>query len=212
MAIYAFVDVQNTETTTQKVLGFEIDHEKLYAYLRDTWHCDKVFFYPGIQYGDEQRKNIFKKVTDLGAIVREKYYKVYKDTDTVVEDMCPKCYTKIPRCIRGGVSWKCNCDVEMTMDIVDHIASDATMLVFTGDGDFEPLICKAADIGAKVYLVSCAQMVRSGPRYATSRFSTKLRKLRTTYPQNVFLVEIGTWKVQIQKSTKKGSDTQVGAP
>ncbi|MBI5004555.1 hypothetical protein HZC00_05700 [Candidatus Kaiserbacteria bacterium] len=33
MKRYAFIDVQNTETTTLKVLKFAIDHERLFAYL-----------------------------------------------------------------------------------------------------------------------------------------------------------------------------------
>ena len=32
---YAFIDVQNTASTTRKLLGFLIDWHKLYAYLMD---------------------------------------------------------------------------------------------------------------------------------------------------------------------------------
>jgi hypothetical protein len=32
---YAFVDVQNTASTTRKLLGFIIDWRKLYAHLTD---------------------------------------------------------------------------------------------------------------------------------------------------------------------------------
>ena len=33
MKRYAFIDVQNTESTTRKLLGFLIDWRKLYLYL-----------------------------------------------------------------------------------------------------------------------------------------------------------------------------------
>lgn len=34
MKRYAFIDVQNTETTTLKVLKFALDYEKLFSYLK----------------------------------------------------------------------------------------------------------------------------------------------------------------------------------
>jgi len=42
MKKYAFIDVQNTETTTLKVSLFALDHEKLFLYLKDKWKCEKT--------------------------------------------------------------------------------------------------------------------------------------------------------------------------
>jgi hypothetical protein len=41
MAKYAFVDVQNTDTTTKRLLGFQIDWQKFCAFLKDEWKCDR---------------------------------------------------------------------------------------------------------------------------------------------------------------------------
>jgi hypothetical protein len=46
---YAFIDVQNTISTITQLLGFTIDWQKLYRYLKDHWKCEKVFFYSGIR-------------------------------------------------------------------------------------------------------------------------------------------------------------------
>jgi hypothetical protein len=56
-ARYAFIDVQNTEGTVSQMLGFVIDWHKLCHYLKDHWNCEKVFFYSGIQRGDDERTN-----------------------------------------------------------------------------------------------------------------------------------------------------------
>src|SRR3990167_8935667 len=73
MKKFAFIDVQNTETTTLKVLRFALDYEKLFSYLKNKWKCEKIFFYPGIQFNDEVRGELFDKLTNVGAIVRPRY-------------------------------------------------------------------------------------------------------------------------------------------
>lgn len=199
MKRFAFIDVQNTETTTLKVLKFATDHERLFTYLKERWNCEKVFFYPGIEHGDEERTEVFEKITDIGGIVRPKFYYVYKNSDKVVSTNCPKCNTEITQRINMGHTWKCNCDVEMKMDILDQAQGETELLIFTGDGDFESLIERAVSNGSKVYLVSSARKVKSGHRYATSRFATKLRALITKYPEKVIYLEINDWKLRIKK-------------
>lgn len=199
MPRYAFIDVQNTETTTLKVLRFAIDHEKLFVYLKEKWECEQVFFYPGIEYEDKDRENLFRRISNNGAVVRPKHYFVYKNSDKIITSSCPECNTKFTQTIRMGQTWKCNCDVEMTMDILDHIAPDTELLIFTGDGDFESLIERVVTNGAKVYLVSSARKIKTGPRYATSRFATKLRNVISRYPKEVFYVDINLWNLKIKK-------------
>ena len=41
---YAFIDVQNTLSTTEQLLGFSTDWGKLFVFLKDKWNCEKVFF------------------------------------------------------------------------------------------------------------------------------------------------------------------------
>jgi hypothetical protein len=67
---YAFVDVQNTASTTRKLLGFIIDWRKLYAYLTDKWKCEKVFYYSGIDEGDDETAKEFES-TRLKDIIKK---------------------------------------------------------------------------------------------------------------------------------------------
>ena len=153
MKRFTFIDVQNTETTTLKVLKFALDHEKLFTYLKDKWKCEKIFFYPGIQHGDDTRGELFTKLTELGAIVRPKYFFTYKNEDKIATTNCPKCNTEITQRIEMGYSWKCNCDVELTADVLDHAYKNTEIFLFSGDGDFEFLIQKVIAKGCKVSIV-----------------------------------------------------------
>jgi uncharacterized LabA/DUF88 family protein len=200
MKRYAFIDVQNTETTTLKVLKFATDHEKLFTYLKERWNCEKVFFYPGIQHDDEVRGDIFKKITELGAVVRPKYFFVYKNQNKILTTNCPKCDTEITQKIEMGNSWKCNCDVELTVDMLECADTDTELFIFSGDGDFEFLIEKVVSNGANVTIVSSAKLIPKGPRYSISRLSTKLRKLTQTTGSPVKFLEIDNIKFQIKKT------------
>ncbi len=91
MKRYAFIDVQNTETTTLKLLHFQLDHARLFLYLKDKWKCEKVFFYPGIGYNDTEREKMFLELAAMGAIVRSKYFFTYKNKDKVITTICPQC-------------------------------------------------------------------------------------------------------------------------
>ena len=49
-----------------------------------------------------------------------------------------------------GHSWKCNCDADLTADVLDHADVNTEIFLFSGDGDFEFLIEKVVAKGAKV--------------------------------------------------------------
>ncbi len=197
----AFIDVQNTETTALRVLKFAIDYERLFLFLKDTWGCDRVFFYPGIQYGDEVRDSIFLKLKEIGAIVKPKYYLVYKNEDKLISTRCPKCNMQITQQINMGHSWKCNCDVELTIDVLDNIDKDVEIILFTGDGDFELLIKKAIEAESKITIVSSARKLKVGSRYSTSRLSTKLRRLTKENGLPVRFLELNNLLFRINKET-----------
>jgi hypothetical protein len=61
------------------------------------------------------------------------------------------------------------------------------------------LIQKVIAKGAKVSIVSSAKRIPKGPRYSTSRLSTKLRKLTQSSGSPVKFIEIDNLKFQIKK-------------
>ena len=158
MRRYAFIDVQNTESTAQQFCGFSIDWKRLYEYLHDDkWSCDKSFFYTGIEAGDDQMANEFESLEKLpGCVVRAKPIFLYKRKDKTIRINCVKCQEENVSVMETGYDRKANCDVELTMDVLENTTADpeVELLIFTGDGDFEPLIRKVAAVAKNIYIIS----------------------------------------------------------
>jgi uncharacterized LabA/DUF88 family protein len=99
-----------------------------------------------------------------------------------------------------GYNHKSNCDVDLTVDAMQLLGQDNTFYLFTGDGDFEYLIKTAIKNKTKVIMVSNTRKIKIGPRYFTSRFSTKLRKLINDYPGMVIFQDINNYRRKIEKT------------
>ncbi len=199
MQKFAFIDVQNTETTTRKVLGFLVDWRKLFKFLKNDWKCEKVFFYTGIDAGDSETEKEFELLLKDGGIVRSKVVFSYKNINKNIKIKCPKCGNEFSETIDMGYNRKSNCDVDLTVDAMECAGADSEFYIFTGDGDFEYLIKKVIENGSIVHIVSNAKKIKSGPRYSISRFSTKLRNLIAENRKNVFFIDINDLKMRIKK-------------
>lgn len=196
---YAFIDVQNTESTTNQLLGFVIDWQKMYGYLKKKWNCEKIFFYSGVQNGDDIKALEYEELSRLGYIVHAKPYFIYKNQDQIIKISCPNCNTEITHKINRGMKWKSNCDVEFAVDAINNAKEGVEYLFFTGDGDFEYLARDAVEKNLKVYIISSAKKIKTAPRYFTSRLSSKLRNLVAEKRNKVFFIDINDWKMQIKK-------------
>ena len=201
--IYAFIDAQNTETTTRRVLGFLVDWKKLFLFLKQDWNCEKVFLYSGVDAGDNETEREFESLVKAGCIVRAKTVFAYKNKDKAVQIRCPKCGNELAEKIDMGYNRKSNCDVDLTVDAMECVGPDTEFYLFTGDGDFEYLIKKVVEKGAIVHIVSSAKRIKSGPRYSTSRFSTKLRSLTNDKGGPVDFLNIDNLRMKIGKNTQK---------
>jgi uncharacterized LabA/DUF88 family protein len=196
---FAFIDVQNTETTTRRVLGFLVDWIRLYKFLKNDWKCEKVFFYTGIDAGDSETEKEFELLEKEGSIVRSKVVFSYKNKNRNIKIKCPKCGNEFSEIMDMGYNRKSNCDVDLTVDAVEHAGENSEFYIFTGDGDFEFLIKKAVEKGTIVHIVSNAKKIKIGPHYSTSRFSTKLRNLTQEKGSPVNFLNIDNLKLKIKK-------------
>ncbi len=142
MKKFAFIDVQNTETTTRKILGFITDWNKLLNFLKSDWKCKKVSFYSGIDAGDSESEREFESLVKNGGIVRSKVVFSYKNRNRNIKIKCPKCNNEFSEIIDMGYNRKSNCDVDLTVDAMECAGINSEIYIFTGDGDFEYLIKK----------------------------------------------------------------------
>lgn len=203
MKRYAFIDIQNTASTTQSMLGFFVDWNKLYEYLRYEKGCEKIFFYTGIENGDTVTAEEFEKLGALdGCVIRSKVVMSYKRKDKECIFTCHACKSENAQLIDMGYEKKANCDVELTVDVLEisnkELDEEKEFLIFTGDGDFEFVIRKIIEKGVKVKIISHAEnKVTKGITY--SRCSKKLKNLVRENPALVDLWEINNWKFKIKK-------------
>lgn len=196
---YAFIDVQNTVSTVSQMLYFEIDWNKTYLYLKKHWGCTKIFFYAGVREGDVAQIKKCEELLNIGFEMKIKPYSVYKNPEVVINVVCPDCNHEIKHKVGNSTRWKSNCDVEFSVDVENNIKVGTDLLFFTGDGDFEYLIRDVVEKGVKVYIISSAKKIYTGPRYFISRFSTKLRNLINEKRGRVNFVDIDLWKNRIKK-------------
>lgn len=199
MKKYAFVDVQNTETTAKKLLGFQIDWQKFYSFLKNEWGCEKVFLYIGVDEGDMETASLLQELEKQGCIVRGKTVFAYKNRDKDVEIICPHCQSKFIEHIDMGYNRKSNCDVDLTVDAMENAEADNEFSIFTGDGDFEFLVRTVNKKGVRVRIVSSPKKIKTGPRYFSSRFSTKLRKLIASNPKMISFIDMDNIRFKIQQ-------------
>ncbi len=195
---YAFIDVQNMASTTQKLLGFIVDWHKLCKYLIEKWKCEKVFFYSGIDEGDEETAREYESLSSNGCVIKTKTIFSYKKPDKKVSIKCINCGKENIEVVDMGYNRKSNCDVDLTVDAMDEAGTDKEFLIFTGDGDFEYLIKKVVEKGTRVYVVSSNAGIRK-PGLSTKRFSTRLKKLINENRGKIDLINIDSWKFKIKK-------------
>ncbi len=199
MPKYAFVDAQNTDITTKRILGFQIDWQKFYQFLKNGWNCEKVFLYTGVDAGDLETTQMLEELEKQGCIVRGKTVFAYKNRDKDIEILCPQCQHKFIEHIDMGYNRKSNCDVELTVDAMENAKEGNEFYIFTGDGDFEFLVRAVNKKGTRVHIVSSPKKIKTGPRYFSKRFSTKLRDLIASSPKKVSFINIDNIRFKIQK-------------
>ena len=200
MKRYAFIDVLNTANTTEKMLGYIVDWEKLTDYLMNKKSCTNVFLYTGIENGDTDTAAEFALLSKKdGCVVRSKPVFAYKNRDKKFSCKCPNCQTETISTIDMGYTKKSNCDVELGVDAIERSGPDTELLIFTGDGDFEYLVRRALEKGVgKIQIFSYAgKEVWAG--MTISRFSTKLRNLIAEKSDKVFYTSLLDIKNTIKK-------------
>ncbi|MFA5797938.1 MAG: NYN domain-containing protein [Candidatus Woesearchaeota archaeon] len=190
----AFIDAYNTANTTEKLLGFVVDWKKLHTYLLEEWNCEKIFFYSGVEIGDNETEKEYELLKSLRCEMRIKTTIPYKRKDKKVSIECAKCgYVNIET-ISMGYEKKSNCDVELTVDALEEAEKNSHFLIFTGDGDFDYLVRLLVEKNVFVTFVSNMGKNKITPR----RFSTKL-KILLKENNKVKFIDINTWKLKIQR-------------
>src|SRR3989338_9370972 len=114
-----FIDAANI-LYSQRTLGWNIDYQKLAAYLRGETELVGLYYYTG-KVGSEQKQNAFiKKIQSFGYTVIAKEVKFIR--------------------IENAILPKGNLDVELALDAFRLKDMFQTLLLFSGDSDFAYLL------------------------------------------------------------------------
>jgi len=196
---YAFVDVQNTEGTTKQLLKFTTDWVKLYFFLKNEKHCDKVFMYTGIDKDDSYSIKMWQDLENMGCNVKSKIVADYRNKIKEIKLICPKCNYQFIKNVNSGYNHKANCDVDLTVDAMQLIGENIKLYLFTGDGDFVYLVETAVKNKTKVAIVSSNETIKYGPNCNIRRLSKKLRKLEGRYFGMVANEDINNYRYKIER-------------
>jgi uncharacterized LabA/DUF88 family protein len=134
-----FIDGANLYATA-KTLGFDIDYKRLLAFFRTKGRLVRALYYTAL--ADEQEYSSIRPLIDWldynGYTMVTKPVKEYTDSSG-------------RRKIKGNMDIELAVDAMELSDHLDHI------VLFSGDGDFRPLVAALQQRGRRVSVISTLQ-------------------------------------------------------
>ena len=132
--IAVFIDVANI-IYSLKDLKWRIDYKKLQKYFRKNSKLVDIYFYYSTKKENSGQANLLEMLARKGFQLRVKEVKIIKLKNK-------------------DVLLKGNCDVELTIDMIDLIPAYDTAILLSGDSDFAPLIKYVQKHNKKVIAIS----------------------------------------------------------
>ncbi|MEA3398163.1 MAG: NYN domain-containing protein [Patescibacteria group bacterium] len=119
-----FIDASNVYYS-QKRLKWRLDFGKLINFFEDQTDLCGIYYYTGRDKKSEKQTKFIKFLEKTGYIVRSKKIKFIKNNKTKNS---------------GNGFFKGNLDVELTIDVLETKENYDTLILISGDSDFEPLL------------------------------------------------------------------------
>ena len=132
--VAVFIDVANVIYSLKK-LDWRIDYKKLQKYFADNSKLVNIYFYYSTKKENSGQANLLEMLARKGFQLRVKEVKVIKlkNKETML---------------------KGNCDIELTIDMIDLMPAYDTAVLLSGDSDFAPLVKYVQKHGKKVIAIS----------------------------------------------------------
>lgn len=163
MKTFAFIDASNLFYGGEKSLGWKIDYQKLFIYLREKYQADRVIYFGGVEIHNfkydyqanetvpikELEKHLLdflktkeKYLNEAELILigrhlqRVRFYMRLESFDYKLFLKPVKLYTQDD----GSTKRKANCDVDMAFHLMKEKNNFNRALILSGDGDFLPVL------------------------------------------------------------------------
>ena len=176
MKTYAFIDASNLFYGGEKSLGWKIDYQKLFQYLKTKYNVSAVFYFGGVEI--HNFKYDYQKNDTVPLDKLEKHLKILISNDGAklneaellligrhlqrvrfyqrLNSFGYKLYLKPVKLYDqedGTTKRKANCDVDMTFRLMKEKDEFEKALVLSGDGDFLPVFKYLRDIGKEIVIL-----------------------------------------------------------
>lgn len=183
MKAFAFIDVSNLFYGGEKSLGWKIDYQKLFEYLKEQYEIENVFYFGGVEihnfsYDYQSNESVPIKQLEqyLGNLIATKGATLNEAELLLLgrhlqrlrfyiklEKFSYKLFLKPVKLYEqddGTTKRKANCDVEMAFHLMKEKDNFTRVVVLSGDGDFLPVLKYLRDMGKEVIIFG------RGPRTA----------------------------------------------
>lgn len=134
--IALFIDGANLYAAT-KSLGFDIDYRRLLTHFQEKGYLLRAYYYTAL--AEDQEYSSIRPLIDW--LDYNGYTVVTKPTKEFVDHT-------------GRRKIKGNMDIELAVDVMEMAEAVDHIVLFSGDGDFRPLVEAAQRRGRKVSVVS----------------------------------------------------------
>lgn len=177
MRTFAFVDASNLFYGGEKSLGWKIDYQRLFQYLKDKYSISKVFYFGGaeihdFQYNYQTEETLPLKVLEghLQRIIQNQGKK-FNEAELLLigrhiqrvrfylrlERFGYKLFIKPVKRYEqddGTTKRKANCDVDMAFHLMKDKDNFDRVIILSGDGDFLPVLKYLKEIGKEVIILA----------------------------------------------------------
>ena len=174
---YAFIDAANLFYGGEKSLGWKIDYQKLFKYLKKKYKVSKIFYYAGVEIYDFHYSVLDKKPIDLKMLylfldkkLKEMSKKLSRAQILLLDKNLAKIkfYRKIEKFgytlklkpvkffkqDDGSFVKKANCDVDLAFDLMRLIEQYGSCLILSGDGDFAVVLKYLKSKGREITILA----------------------------------------------------------
>jgi len=200
MKTFVFIDASNLFYGGEKSLGWKIDYDKLFQYLKGKYNAENVFYFGGVEIhnfpydyqADETVpiKNLEKHLLTLlhdkhlneadivligRHLQRVRFYLKLKQFGYNLFLKPVKMYEQDD----GTTKRKANCDVDMAFHLMKEKDNFERVVVLSGDGDFLPVLKYLKDNKKEIIILARAnRTAREIKQFAGGSFRdfTKLEK------------------------------------
>lgn len=122
--VSVFIDASNIYHAYKR-LKWKIDFRKFLEYLRQETDFSQIYYYTARDLKSVKQTKFLNFIEMTGYIVRSKKIKFIKDKKNNLD--------------KNGF-YKGNLDVELTIDVIESKDKYDTIILVSGDSDFEPLL------------------------------------------------------------------------